>query len=140
MPSRTPRGEIKIPDPTIDPTNNAIPLIKLNLGFSSFFVSICLSSSISITKINFAYINSRKILTFSTNYFVDFSLGHVFFACYFIDNIQTLNQPLECFIFVSITQPSVHPISYALLIIARLITSKITMKSNKRRQHYHWDR
>jgi hypothetical protein len=34
VPIRTPRGEIKIPAPIIEPINNAIPLIKLNFGFS----------------------------------------------------------------------------------------------------------
>jgi hypothetical protein len=47
VPTKTPRGEIKIHDPIIEPTNNALPLIKLSLGFSgvelislSFFFTI----------------------------------------------------------------------------------------------------
>lgn len=38
MPSKTPRGEMKIPVPIIDPTSNAMPLIKPIFALLSFFV------------------------------------------------------------------------------------------------------
>jgi hypothetical protein len=55
VPRRTPRGEIKIPDPIIEPINNAIPLIKLSFGFSGVeFVSF--SALISLSLVILIYI------------------------------------------------------------------------------------
>ncbi len=47
VPRRTPRGEIKIPEPIIEPINSAIPLIKLNFGFSEVDV-VCFSTPVSL--------------------------------------------------------------------------------------------